>query len=98
MYNCLYLYIKFCYNFIDFFTAEETSDWIVNQTALTFSDVGVRRTSSDRPLIATIVDDDVAEPRESFICNLLSGNADPVRAVPPTQVTETIMDDDGMTG
>ena len=73
-------------------------DWTVNQTALIFSDVGVNGSSSDSPLIATIVDDNVAEPRESFICNLQSGNADPVKAVPPTQVTVSITDDDGMTG
>ena len=73
-------------------------DWTVSQTALTFSDVGVCRISSDSPLIVTIVDDDVAEPRESFICNLQSGNADPVKAVPPTQVTVFIKDNDGMTG
>ena len=49
-------------------------------------------------LTVTIVDDDVAEPRESFICNLQSGNADPVKAVPPTQVTVSIIDKDGMIG
>ena len=73
-------------------------DWTVSQTVLIFSDVGVNRTSSDSPLIATIVDDDVAEPRECFICNLQSGNADPVKAVPPTQVTVCISDNDGKTG
>ena len=73
-------------------------DWIVSQTALIFFDAEVDRTSPDSPLIATIVDDDVAEPRESFICNLHSGSADPVKAVPPTQVTVSPIDDDGMTG
>ena len=73
-------------------------DWTVNQTGFTFSDVGVCRSSSDSPLIATIVDDDIAEPRESFICNLQSGNADVVKAVPPTQVIVSITDNDGMTG
>ena len=91
MYLSLIIYL-----FISLFTAEETLDWTVSQTALIFSEVD--RVSSDSPLIATIVDDDVAEPRESFICNLQSGNADPVKAVPPTQVTVSITDDDGMTG
>ena len=100
MYNSLYVLVTdYLSNYIlILFTAEETLDWTVRQTALTFSDVEVLRASSDRPLIATIVNDDVAEPRESFICNLLSGNADPVKAVPPTQVTVSITDDDGKTG
>ena len=91
MYLSLIIYL-----FIYLFTAEETLDWTVSQTALIFSDVEVDRTSSDIPLIATIVDDDIAEPRESFICNLLSVGV--VRAVPPTQVIVSITDDDGMTG
>ena len=81
--------------FTTLFTAEENSDWTVNQTALTISKMD--RASSD-PLIAYIVNDDDAEPTESFICNLQSGNADEVKAVPPTQVTVSILDDDGMTG
>ena len=83
--------------FICLFTAEETLDWTVSQTALTFSDVGLQRALSDSPLMANIVNDDIAEPRESFICNLQSGGADPVKAVPPTQVTVSITDNDGMT-
>ena len=61
-----------------------------------FSDVWV--ISSTVCLTVTIVDDDVAESRESLICNLQSGNADPVKAVPPTQVIVSITDKDGMTG
>ena len=69
-------------------------DWTVSQTALIF---GVNRTSSDSPLVATIVDDDLTELRESFICELKSGNADLVEVVPPTQVNVSIIDNDGMT-
>ena len=61
-----------------------------------FSEVEV--VSSTVCLTVTIFDDDIAEPRESLICNLQSGNADPVMAVPPTQVTVSIIDKDGMTG
>ena len=73
-------------------------DWTVSQTALIFSDVGVNRTSSDSPLTVTIVDDDVAEPREFFVCSLLFRKADPVRSITPYQVTVCIIDNDGMTG
>ena len=73
-------------------------DWTVTQTALTFSDVGVDRVSSDSPLIVTIVDDDVAELRESFVCNLHSESGCYVKAVPPTRVTVSITDNDGMIG
>ena len=58
----------------------------------------VDKLSSTVCLTVTIVDDNIAEPRESFICNLQSGNADPVKAVPPTQVTVSIIDKDGMAG
>ena len=61
-----------------------------------FSDID--SVSSTVCLTVTIVDDDIAEPRESFICNLQSGNADSVKAVPPTQVTISIIDKDGMIG
>ena len=77
------------------FTAEETLDWTVSQTGLMFLDAD--KLSSTICLTVTIVDDDIAEPRESFICNLQSGNADPVKPVPPTQVTVFIKDNDGMT-
>ena len=76
-------------------TANRGSDWNVTQTKLQFSDIGRLTALSDVPLTAVIVDDDVAEPRESFICNLQSGNADDIKAVPPTQITVSILDNDG---
>ena len=77
-------------------TANRGSDWNVTQTKLQFSDTGRLTAVSDVPLTAVIVDDDVAEPRESFICNLQSGNADDIKAVPPTQITVSILDNDGI--
>jgi hypothetical protein len=74
--------------------ANRGSDWNVTQTKLQFSDTGRLTAVSDVPLTAVIVDDDVAEPRESFICNLQSGNADDIKAVPPTQITVSILDND----
>nr|WNS50027.1 Na-Ca exchanger/integrin-beta4-like protein [Halisarca dujardinii] len=74
--------------------ASRSTDWIVTQTQLTFSSVDQLMSVSDVPLRALIVDDGIAEPQESFLCNLQSGNADPVKAVPPTQITVTIVDND----
>ena len=41
-----------------------------------------------------IIDDDIAEPCESFICTLQGGAQDAVRASEPNQVTIRISDDD----
>ena len=42
-----------------------------------------------------IINDDIAEPRESFICTLQGGIVDSVQAIFPSQVTIQIIDDDG---
>ena len=41
-----------------------------------------------------IIDDNIAEPCESFICTLQGGAQDAVRASEPNQVTIRISDDD----
>ena len=42
-----------------------------------------------------IIDDEIAEPCESFICTLQGGSMDHVHGVKPSQVTVRICDDDG---
>ena len=42
-----------------------------------------------------IINDEIAEPREKFICTLQGGIVDSVRAIFPSQVTIEIRDDDG---
>ena len=42
-----------------------------------------------------IINDDVVEPCESFICTLQGGSVDSVQAIEPNQVTIKICDDDG---
>ena len=54
----------------------------------------VRSISSDEVVIP-IINDDIAEPRESFICTLQGGIVDSVQTVFPSQVTIEIRDDDG---
>ena len=42
----------------------------------------------------SIINDDIAEPCESFICTLQGGALDAVRDIEPNQVTIEICDDD----
>ena len=46
-------------------------------------------------MVIPIVNDDIAEPRESFICILQEGIVNSVQVVFPCQVTIEIRDDDG---
>ena len=46
-------------------------------------------------MVIAIINDDIAEPRESFICTLQEGIVDSVQAIFPSQVTIEIRDDDG---
>ena len=64
-------------------------------TKLHFRDVGTIRSFSLDEVVIPIVNDDIAEPRESFICTLQGGIVDSVQAVFPSQVTIEIRDDDG---
>ena len=41
-----------------------------------------------------IINDDIAEPCESFICTLQGGALDAVRGIEPNRVTIRICDDD----
>lgn len=64
-------------------------------TKLHFRDINQRRSFSFDQVEIPIIDDDIAEPRESFICSLQAGNVDDIQAMFPSQVTIEIRDNDG---
>ena len=63
-------------------------------TKLNFADVETFSSFSLHDLVIPIIDDNIAEPCESFICTLQGGAQDAVRASEPSQVTIRISDDD----
>ena len=64
-------------------------------TKLHFSEIGTLRSLSRDEVVIPIVNDEIAEPRESFIWTLQGGTVDSVQAIFPSQVTIEIRDDDG---
>ena len=60
-----------------------------------FTDVGTSSSNSSTSFVLAIINDDIAEPCESFICTLQGGPLDRVRGVVPNRVTVRICDDDG---
>ena len=61
-----------------------------------FTDVETLRSNSSNNLTLLIIDNDIAEPCESFICTLQVGTVDYfVHGVEANQVTVRICDDDG---
>ena len=64
-------------------------------TSITFTDVYTIRSFSIEELALPIINDDIAEPCESFICTLQGGALDAVRGIEPNRVTIRICDDDG---
>ena len=64
-------------------------------TKLHFSDIGFTESFSRDEVVIPIINDEIAEPRESFICTLQGGTVDSVQAIFPSQVTIEIRDDDG---
>ena len=60
-----------------------------------FTDVETLRSNSSNQVVLSIIDDDIAEPCESFICTLQGGAVDAVRGVDPNRVTVQICDNDG---
>ena len=63
-------------------------------TKLNFTDVETFSSFSFHDLVIPIINDNIAEPCESFICTLQGGAQDAVRASEPSQVTIRISDDD----
>ena len=64
-------------------------------TKLHFSDVGTPQSISRDEVVIPIINDDIAEPRESFICTLQESTVKSVQAIFPSQITIEIRDDDG---
>ena len=64
-------------------------------TKLHFTDVQTLQSFSSDQVEVPIINDDIAEPCESFICTLQGGAVDSVRGIAPNRVTIEICDDDG---
>ena len=78
------------------FAAFPDRDFVVlSGSTLQFTDVGTLRSNSSNNVTLLIIDDEIAEPCESFICTLQGGAEDRVRGVEPNRVTVQICDDDG---
>ena len=68
---------------------------VLSGSSLELTDVETLRSNSSNNLTLSIIDDNIAEPCESFICTLQGGAVDRVRGVEPNRVTVRICDDDG---
>ena len=79
------------------FSASNPDDFSLETEIFQFEfDDGDQETStSNNTLTISIIDDDLAEERESFICTLQSGSTQSVQSEDPEQVTIDIIDDDG---
>ena len=78
------------------FAAFPDRDFVVlSGSTLEFTDVQTDRSESRNSVNLSIIDDDIAEPCESFICTLQGGAVDQVRGVEPNRVTVRICDNDG---
>ena len=63
-------------------------------TRINFTDVKTIRSLSFEELVVPIVNDNIAEQYESFICTLQGGALDAVRGIVPNRVRIRIRDDD----
>ena len=68
---------------------------VLSGSTLEFTDVETLRSNSSNNLTLLIIDDNITEPCESFICTLQGGAVDRVRGVEPNRVTVRICDNDG---
>ena len=68
---------------------------VLSGDTLEFTDVETLRSTSSTSVVLSIIEDDIVEPCESFICTLQGGAVDRVHGVEPNQVTVRICDDDG---
>ena len=90
------MYIDTCkdlYNILP--TALSGKDFSFTVAKLHFTDINTNSSISDEQVVIPIIDDDIAEPRESFICNLQGDSVNAVQAAFPSQVTIEIIDNDG---
>ena len=78
------------------FAAYPDQDFVVlSGNTLKFTDVETHRSNSSNKVVISIIDNEFAEPWESFICTLQAGAVGPVRGVEPNRVAVRICDDDG---
>ena len=77
------------------FAATPGKDLSTTGTELRFSDVGQNQTRSSVNVEIRIIDDDIAEPLEIFICTLQGAASGDVQGIEPNRVTIEISDNDG---
>ena len=77
------------------FAATPGRDFNTTGTQLRFTDVGQNQTRSTVNVEIRIIDDDIAEPNEIFICTLQGAASGDVQGVEPNRVTIVISDNDG---
>ena len=77
------------------FAATPGKDFNTTGTELRFTDVGQSRTHSSVNVEIRIIDDDIAEPCELFICTLQGAASGDVQGIEPNRVTIKISDNDG---
>ena len=83
-------------NFTCLFAAFPGRDFeVISGTILQFTDVETLRSNSSNRVVLSIIDDEIVEPCEFFICTLQGFAVDGVRGVCPNRVTVRICDDDG---
>ena len=68
---------------------------VLSGSTLEFTNVGTLRSNSNNRVLLSIIDDEIAEPCESFICTLQGDAVNQVRGVELNQVTVRICDDGG---
>ena len=68
---------------------------VISGSTLEFTDVETLRSNSSNRVVLSIIDDNIAELCESFICTLQGDAKDQVRGVEPNQVAVRICDNDG---
>ena len=68
---------------------------VISGSTLDFTDIETLRSNTSNSLNLSIIDDDITEPCESFICTLQGGSVDQVHIVEPNQMTVRVCDDDG---
>ena len=77
------------------FAATPGKDFSTTGTKLRFTDVGQNHTQSSVNVGIRIIDDDITEPRETFICTLQGAATGDIQGIEPNRVTIEINDNDG---
>ena len=80
------------------FVALPGEDFVVlSGRTLEFTDLETLRSNSSNRVVLSIIDDNITEPCETFICTLQGGGGsmERVRGAEPNRVTIRICDNDG---